>query len=73
MDSLAQQQERVMERLQRANVQGECGPMLNDEEDPQVWLARPGAPKPKLAQEKPPGETVPYDRLIEAWREGRAY
>ena len=73
MDSLAQQQERVMERLQRANVQGECGPMLNDEEDPQVWLARPGAPKPKLAQEKPPGETVAYDQLIEAWREGRAY
>jgi len=72
MDTLAAQQERVMERLQRADVQGECGPRLNEPEDPEVWLNRPGAPKPKLADEKPPGETVPYDQLIKAWQEGRA-
>ncbi len=73
MDDLAAQQERVMERLERANVQGECGPRLNAPEDPQVWLSRPGSPKPQLANEKPQGETVPYDQLIEAWRKGRAY
>jgi glycerol transport system substrate-binding protein len=72
MDTLAQQQERVMERLQRAGIQGACGPLLNEPEAPEVWLQRPGAPKPKLANEKPAGETVPYDQLIEAWRQGRA-
>jgi len=71
MDTLAAEQERVMERLQRAGIQGECGPRLNPPEDPAVWLDRPGAPKPRLDDEKPPGVTVDYDRLIEAWREGR--
>jgi glycerol transport system substrate-binding protein len=72
MDALAAQQDRVLERLERAGIQGECGPRLNPEEDPEVWLSRPGAPKPKLENEKPRGETVPYDALIQAWREGRA-
>lgn len=72
MDSLAEAQDDVLARLERLGVQGECGPMLGEEIDPQVWLDRPGAPKPKLAIEKPPGETVPYDQLIEAWRAGRA-
>jgi glycerol transport system substrate-binding protein len=35
-------------------------------------MLRPGAPKPRLDDEKPAGETVPYDDLIRAWREGRA-
>ncbi|MFP6817020.1 MAG: hypothetical protein VB949_15320, partial [Pseudomonadales bacterium] len=56
-------------RLQRAEIQGECGPRLNDEVDPQMWLAQPGAPKPKLDDEKPPGMTVAYDELIAEWRE----
>ena len=72
MDTLARDQDRVLERIQRAGIQGDCGPKLNDEEDPAVWLARPGSPKPKLADEKPPGQTVPYDELIDAWRAGRA-
>jgi glycerol transport system substrate-binding protein len=71
MDDLAQQQERVLERLQRAEIQGECGPLLNEPIDPADWLARPGAPKAKLENEKPPGQTVPYDQLIQAWREGK--
>ncbi len=37
------------------------------------WLARPGSPKPRLADEKPPGQTVPYADLIQAWTEGRAF
>ncbi len=72
MDTLARQQDRILERLQRAGIQGACGPELNAEEDPAVWLARPGSPKAQLANEKPPGQTVPYDELIQAWREGRA-
>ncbi|MCZ6888520.1 MAG: ABC transporter substrate-binding protein [Gammaproteobacteria bacterium] len=72
MDTLASQQDRVMARLQRAGIQGECGPMLNAERDPEYWLNQPGAPKPRAADEKPMGQTVPYDDLIRAWRDGRA-
>ncbi len=68
MDTLAAAQDRVLERLQRANIQGECGPRLNPKGDPQMWLARAGAPKPKLDDEKPQGVTVAYDALIAAWR-----
>ena len=71
MDNLAREQDRVMARLERAGVQGECGPKLNPEIDPNEWLSRPGAPKAKLDNEKPQGETVDYDQLIQAWREGR--
>ncbi len=72
MDNLASQQERVLQRLERAGVQGDCGPKLNEEKDPEYWLSQPGAPKAKLENEKPRGETVDYDALLEAWRQGKA-
>ena len=67
MDSLAKEQDRVMMRLERAGVQGSCGPKLNDEREASYWLNRPGAPKPRLDSEKPPGETIDYDVLIQEW------
>lgn len=70
MDNLAREQDRVLQRIQRANVQGECGPKLNEEKDPSYWLSQPGSPKAKV-NEKPQGMTVNYDKLIQAWREGR--
>lgn len=72
MDNLAEEQDRVMERLERAGVQGECGPKLNKKVDESVWLNRSGSPKAKLANEKPKGETVDYDSLIRAWQAGKA-
>ncbi|TCS63995.1 ABC transporter substrate-binding protein [Varunaivibrio sulfuroxidans] len=69
MNSLAQAQDKVMARIERAGVQGKCGPKLNPKVDPAVWLNRPGAPKPKLANEKPQGVTVDYDKLIASWNE----
>jgi glycerol transport system substrate-binding protein len=72
LDNLARQQDEVLARLERSGIQGECGPTLNKEEDASLWLERPGAPKPKVPNEKPKGTTVPYDQLIAAWREGRA-
>ena len=69
LDRLAEEQDAVLARLERAGIQGECGPALNPEEPAETWLARPGAPKPALADEKPPGETVPYDELVERWRQ----
>ena len=66
MDNLAREQDRVLQRLQRAGVQGECGPKLN-KKDGDAWLKKPGSPKAKLANEKPKGQTVSYDELIKKW------
>ena len=71
MDNLAAEQDRILERLERADVQKRCGPKLNPERDESYWLNQPGSPKAKLANEKPQGKTVKYDDLIQAWREGR--
>ncbi len=69
LDQLASEQDAMLGRLQRAGVQSTCAPRLADEEDPEVWLQRPGAPKAALANEKPPGQTVAYDTLIATWRD----
>ncbi|MEH6578401.1 MAG: ABC transporter substrate-binding protein [Amphritea sp.] len=68
LDGLAAAQDKVMMRLERAGVQGECGPKLNPKVDPQQWLSQPGAPKAKLANEKPQGETVAYKDLLQSWK-----
>ncbi|GGL83334.1 ABC transporter substrate-binding protein [Pseudooceanicola nanhaiensis] len=68
LDSLCEQQERVLERLERAGVQGDLGPKLNEPKDPQEWLDAEGAPKPKLDNEDPEPETVSYDELIKSWQ-----
>ena len=74
MDNLAKEQDAVMERIERSGVQGDKGPKLNKCVDEKVYLGRPGhvAPQAKLANEKPKGETVDYDKLIGAWKAGRA-
>ena len=71
LDGLAEAQDRVMERLERASVQPTCGPKLNEPRDPQYWLDQPGAPKPKLANEKPQGKTIAYKDLLKTWEEAR--
>ncbi len=68
MDALCKAQEDVLARLEEQGVQGEIGPKLNPEENPQVWFDRPGAPKPKLANEDPKPETIDYDTLIKSWQ-----
>jgi glycerol transport system substrate-binding protein len=68
LDRLAAAQDKVMNRLERANVQGECGPKLNPERDPDYWLNQPGAPKAKLSNEKPKGITIAYDELLQSWK-----
>ena len=71
LDGLAEAQDRVMERLERASVQETCGPKLNEPLDPQYWLDQPGAPKPKLDNEKPQGKTVRYEELLKTWEQAR--
>jgi len=70
MDNLAREQDRVLERLERANVQDRCGPRLNEERSREYWLQQPGAPKPELDNEKPQGKTIAYDKLIKTWEQG---
>lgn len=68
MTALAVAQERLLQRLERADVLGECGPRLNEPQSREYWLSQPGAPKPKLANEKPQGITVDYDELVSSWQ-----
>ena len=67
LDNLAGDLDSIMARLARAGVFAVYAPNLNEERDPQEWLDEPGAPKAKLADERPQGETVPYDEMMEAW------
>ena len=68
LTALAQAQDRLMERLERTGVLGECGPRLNEPQSRQYWLSQPGAPKEKLGNEKPTPVTVDYDELVKSWQ-----
>ncbi|MEL7388921.1 MAG: carbohydrate ABC transporter substrate-binding protein, partial [Pseudomonadota bacterium] len=61
----------TMARMQAAdeaaNVYGGCGPRLNEEKEADFWLNQPGAPKAKLANEKPKGKTVKYEDIVQRW------
>ena len=68
LDALCEQQERVLERLERAGLQGEIGPRLNEERGADYWLSQPGSPKARLVDEDPAPITIEYDELIETWQ-----
>jgi len=68
MDDLARAQDAIMARLERANVQPNFGPRMNEERDAQYWLDQPGAPKPRLDNEKPQGKTIAYEELLKSWQ-----
>jgi carbohydrate ABC transporter substrate-binding protein, CUT1 family (TC 3.A.1.1.-) len=70
MDNLADEMDGIMARLQRAGMK-QCAPKLNPKKDPATWLSDKGAPWAKLVNEKPKGETIPYDKLLQAWKDGR--
>ena len=68
LDALCEEQEKVMERIERAGVQGDIGPLMNEPKDAQEWLDAPGSPVAKLENEKPQGETISYDELLKSWQ-----
>ena len=68
LDTLCSDMERVMERIERAGVQGDIGPKLNEPKDAEFWLNEPGSPKPKLENEDEEPMTVSYDELIASWK-----
>jgi glycerol transport system substrate-binding protein len=72
LDALAEAQDQVLARIAAAGLLKRCAPALNQAEDPQTWLQRPGAPKPKLPDEEGRGRTMDYEAMLEAWRQGHA-
>jgi len=70
MDNLAEEMDQVMGRLERAGM-AKCAPKLNAKMDPSKWLSDKSAPWKKLANEKPKGETIAYDTLLNAWKAGK--
>nr|BFE78631.1 ABC transporter substrate-binding protein [Planobispora longispora] len=68
MDNLAKQQDDILSRLERRGYGGACAPKLNPEQNPQHWLDQPGAPVPKLADERGKPETLDYDKLLAQWK-----
>ena len=53
--------------MERSGVQGDLGPVLNEEQDPQIWIDEPGSPVAEPAGERGTPETVSHDELIQTW------
>jgi glycerol transport system substrate-binding protein len=73
MDRLAFEMDDLMARMQAAdeasNTYGGCGPRLNPEVAASDWLGRADGPAAALENEKPQGETVAYETLIQRWQQ----
>ncbi|WP_265518405.1 ABC transporter substrate-binding protein [Nitratireductor luteus] len=72
MDSLCEEQEKVLARLERAGVQGDIGPKLAEEHDLEYWNKQAQeagnlAPQLKIENEKEEPKTVNYDELVKSW------
>lgn len=70
MDNLAKEMDEVLARLERAGM-AQCPPKLNKKESADKWLSDKSAPWKKLANEKPKGETINYQTLLDAWKAGK--
>jgi len=70
MDGLALAMDNVLADLQRTGMR-QCTPRLNPRRPAAQRLSDKGAPWQKIDNEKPLGATIAYDRLLQAWKEGR--
>ena len=70
MDNLAEEMDQAMLSLASAGMH-RCAPRLNPKGDPKQWLSDFSAPRKKLENEKPRGQTISYDKLLQNWREWR--
>ena len=66
-----------MQRLERAGIQGDIGPKLNEEHDMEYWVEQAKAngtlaPQPKKENEKEQPITVSYDELVKSWQDSEA-
>lgn len=70
LDKLASAQDRALAVIERNFLAGDCGPKMARGEElkgAEWWLAQPGAPKPRLTNEKPQGKTIRYQDLLRRW------
>ncbi len=67
LDSLAKKFDARLGKLQREK-KGSCVPKLNPQRKESYWLNKPGSPKKKLANEKPRGKTISYEKLLKQWK-----
>ncbi|WP_033417021.1 ABC transporter substrate-binding protein [Hahella ganghwensis] len=65
MSNLAAAMDKQLEEIGLSS-DSPCAPKLNLEIDPDIWINRPGAPKPER-NERPPGKTLSYEEAIKAW------
>jgi glycerol transport system substrate-binding protein len=70
MDSLAVAMDDVLADLQVVGMRN-CTPRLNPRRASTHYLSVKGAPWRKLDNERPKGETIAYEQLLQSWREGR--
>ena len=63
MDNVANDMDRVMEKLKTARYSPKLAPRRSRE----YWLNKPGAPKKEIPGTPPP-ITVPYEELLKMWR-----
>ena len=70
MDTLAEEMDQVMASLEQTGMH-KCPPRLNPKSDSKQWLDDFAAPRKKLDNENPPGQTISYEKLLQAWREWR--
>lgn len=68
VDKLAEYLEDKMEKVAKANPKMSCIPKLGPKKPREYWLSQPGAPKPKLANEKPQGKTVDYATSLKSYQ-----
>jgi glycerol transport system substrate-binding protein len=68
LDNLAEQQDEIMARLERAGLPT-CSPQLNEPRTRDYWINEvEGSPKPPREAEEP--QTTPYEELLQLWTEG---
>lgn len=71
MDSLANEQDKVLRSIEKAGIQKICAPKMARKKDlkgADYWLSQPGSPKAKLVNEKPKPETISYEELLKSWK-----
>lgn len=67
LDNMAEQTDDVLAQLQKKGMK-RCSPKLNAKKPAAFWYAKGTAPFPKLANEKPKGETWSYeDSIKHSW------
>ena len=63
LDNMAEQADEIMGQLEKSGMK-RCAPKLNPKQPVASWYAKGTAPFPKLANEKPKGETWSYEESI---------